>query len=33
MLHASETGDLLVEEDLDQARLDTLVAAGRLTAP
>ena len=30
MLHASETGGVLVEEDLPQARLDTLVAAGRL---
>lgn len=33
MLHASETGDVVVEEDLTQDRLDTLVAAGRLMAP
>jgi cell wall-associated NlpC family hydrolase len=30
MVHASETGGVLVEEDLPQERLDSLVAAGRL---
>lgn len=33
MVHASETGGVLVEEDLPAARLDTLVAAGRLPMP
>ncbi len=33
MLHASETGGVLVEEDLTPDRLATLVAAGRLPAP
>lgn len=33
MLHASETGEVVVEEDLGQDRLGTLVAAGRLVAP
>jgi hypothetical protein len=33
MVHASETGGVLVEEDLPQERLDTLVAAGRLRLP
>lgn len=33
MVHASETGDVLVEEDLPPERLDTLVAAGRLPLP
>jgi cell wall-associated NlpC family hydrolase len=30
MVHASETGGVLVEEDLTRERVDTLVAAGRL---
>ncbi|MEO7447944.1 MAG: NlpC/P60 family protein [Humibacillus sp.] len=33
MVHASETGGTLVEEDLPAARLETLVAAGRLPGP
>ena len=33
MVHASETGGVLVEEDLTADRLDTLVAAGRLPRP
>ena len=33
MVHASETGGVLVEEDLPQQRVDTLVAAGRLPRP
>ncbi len=33
MVHASETGGVLVEEDLPAERLDTLVAAGRLPMP
>jgi hypothetical protein len=33
MVHASETGGVLVEEDLPPARLATLVAAGRLPHP
>lgn len=33
MVHASETGEVLVEEDLSEHRLDTLVTAGRLVAP
>ncbi|MFM6849963.1 MAG: C40 family peptidase [Terrabacter sp.] len=33
MVHASETGGLLVEEDLPAERLATLVAAGRLPMP
>ena len=33
MVHASETGGVLVEEDLPAERLATLVAAGRLPLP
>lgn len=33
MLHASETGRVVVEEPLRDDRLETLVAAGRLPAP
>lgn len=33
MLHASETGGVLVEEELAPDRLETLVAAGRLCPP
>ncbi|MEO6999217.1 MAG: C40 family peptidase [Terracoccus sp.] len=33
MLHASETGRVLVEESLRNDRLETLVAAGRLPSP
>ena len=33
MVHASETGSVLVEEDLPAERLATLVAAGRLPVP
>ncbi|GAA5016096.1 hypothetical protein GCM10023258_01350 [Terrabacter aeriphilus] len=33
MVHASETGGVLVEEDLPAERLATLVAAGRLPMP
>ncbi len=33
MVHASETGGILVEEDLGPDRLDTLVAAARLPHP
>ena len=33
MVHASETGGVLVEEDLTADRIDTLVAAGRLPRP
>ncbi|OFE17673.1 hypothetical protein BA895_14310 [Humibacillus sp. DSM 29435] len=33
MVHASETGRVLVEEALREDRLETLVAAGRLPAP
>jgi cell wall-associated NlpC family hydrolase len=33
MVHASETGRVLVEEDLPADRLATLVAAGRLPTP
>ena len=33
MVHASETGGLLVEEDLSAERVGTLVAAGRLPTP
>ena len=33
MVHASETGGILVEEDLPADRLATLVAAGRLPHP
>jgi cell wall-associated NlpC family hydrolase len=33
MIHASETGEVVVEEALDDDRLDALVAAGRLVAP
>ncbi|RKT78144.1 cell wall-associated NlpC family hydrolase [Terracoccus luteus] len=33
MVHASETGGVLVEEQLGQDRLDTLVSAGRLPRP
>jgi hypothetical protein len=33
MVHASETGGVLVEEDLAPERLETLVAAGRLPGP
>lgn len=33
MVHASETGGILVEEDLGPDRLGTLVAAGRLPHP
>ncbi|MDN5766289.1 MAG: C40 family peptidase [Humibacillus sp.] len=33
MLHASETGGVLVEEDLTPDRIATLVAAGRLPGP
>jgi cell wall-associated NlpC family hydrolase len=33
MVHASETGGVLVEEDLPADRLATLVAAGRLPMP
>ena len=33
MVHASETGGILVEEDLPHERLATLVAAGRLPLP
>lgn len=33
MIHASETGEVVVEEALGPDRLDTLVAAGRLVAP
>ena len=33
MVHASETGGVLVEEDLPPERLTTLVAAGRLPHP
>ena len=33
MVHASETGGVLVEEDLSADRLATLVAAGRLPMP
>jgi cell wall-associated NlpC family hydrolase len=33
MVHASETGGALVEEDLPPGRLETLVAAGRLPGP
>ncbi len=33
MVHASETGGVLVEEELTQDRLDTLVAAGRFPLP
>jgi cell wall-associated NlpC family hydrolase len=33
MVHASETGGVLVEEDLTPDRLETLVAAGRLPLP
>jgi len=33
MVHASETGGVLVEEDLPDDRVDTLVAAGRLPMP
>lgn len=33
MVHASETGGVLVEEDLPPERLATLVAAGRLPPP
>ena len=33
MVHASETGGALVEEDLPPARVATLVAAGRLPMP
>ncbi|NUR16713.1 MAG: C40 family peptidase [Dermatophilaceae bacterium] len=33
MIHASETGGALVEEDLSAERLETLVAAGRLPMP
>ncbi|WP_211244846.1 C40 family peptidase [Intrasporangium oryzae] len=33
MVHASETGGVLVEEDLTADRIDTLVVAGRLPRP
>ena len=33
MVHASETGGVLVEEDLPADRVATLVAAGRLPMP
>jgi gamma-D-glutamyl-L-lysine dipeptidyl-peptidase len=33
MVHASETGGVLVEEDLTADRVATLVAAGRLPMP
>lgn len=33
MVHASETGGVLVEEDLTPDRVETLVAAGRLPRP
>lgn len=33
MVHASETGGVLVEEELASDRLETLVAAGRLPSP
>lgn len=33
MVHASETGEVLVEEDLTPERVDTLVRAGRLVIP
>jgi hypothetical protein len=33
MVHASETGGILVEEDLTPGRVETLVCAGRLVTP